>query len=192
MKELPQPLGYQQQRASCWITSVMNGMISLLTTASQIPNEVARVIYAISSKEGTDLKETEKVANFINSYGIKIKCTVLKGAQVTPSEVRKVLLDSKGVVVADIDAGEHSVLITGYLDGQYRIFDPDWKTIKKGRRGEIRDAEFPKGALDLPKGALEYNLKVDEEELFAGKIRQNSIRMGAVSKRCLFTMEKLK
>jgi hypothetical protein len=147
---------------------------------------MARIIYAISSKDGTDLKEAGKVASFINAYNINIKCSLVRGADVSPEELLKAL-DRKGVVVADIHAGEHSVLVTGHADGKYQIFDPNWENIKKGRRGRIKNAEFPNSAPN-------YNVIVSKQELFAlsTKPHSHSIRMGARATRCLFIMERRK
>lgn len=177
-----QPLGYQQQDSSCWITSVMNGMICLLGSASRIPNEIARIIYALSSKDGTELKEARKVADFLNFYAIDLQCSLLERDQVTPGELRKVL--ARGVVVvADVRAGAHSVLVTGYHEGKYQIFDPNWDVIKAGLRSKVSNAEFSEPT-------HRYNVLVPEEEFFAGKVTDTGkLRMGAVSKRCLFIME---
>lgn len=50
---MKQPLSYQQQACSCWITSMMNSMIFLLGNSDKISNELARIIYAGSSGDGT-------------------------------------------------------------------------------------------------------------------------------------------
>lgn len=165
----------------------MNGMIILLGDASKIPNEIARIIYAISSKDGTELKEAEKVAAFVNSYKINLKCSLFKGKAVTLTGLNKILADG-GVGVADVCAGTHSVLVTGYSNGKYKIFDPDWKKIKHGRRKSRRPGELPKA--DFNNFGHDYNVIVTEQELFAERSTvSGKLRMGAISKRCLFVME---
>ena len=76
-----QPLSYQQQQDSCWITSMINGLVHLLGP-SQIPNLIARVLYSGTSSDGTHNDEAEDLIALINNHSIKVKGRIVTGGEV--------------------------------------------------------------------------------------------------------------
>jgi hypothetical protein len=127
-----QPLNYQQQACSCWITSVFNGMVYLLGNADRIPNIVARMLYALSSREGTDNQDAKELINFISGHkSLPIQCDVYEGQAVDKRLIKKLIEDNK-VVICDTLSGTHSVLVTGMKSNDdILIFDPDWRNVSK-------------------------------------------------------------
>ena len=151
----------------------MNGLLFVLESANKIPNEVARILYALSSKDGTEKEEAKKTVDFLNSHKIKVILNVVCGNAVTPKKIKALL--KVGVVIADVSQGSHSVLITGFVDGRFKIFDPDWGTIKKGLRKTEKFINYIDDKRD-------YNILVDEEELFK-KHANGKIRLGGENSR---------
>jgi hypothetical protein len=174
-----QPLSYQQQDSSCWITSILNGLIYSLGSADKIPNEIARILYVLSSKDGTYNAEAEKIVKYLNLSELKVKLRVWEGSSVTPQKVKSIL-KKKGVIIADIDQGGHSVLITNYADKQFKIFDPDWNTIRKGMKTNISGTTFTTSEYN-------YNISIDEKELFKNYYK-GKIRLGGEKSRLIIEM----
>ena len=151
----------------------MNGLLYVLESANKIPNEVPRILYALSSKDGTEKEEAKKTVDFLNSHNIKVKLDIFSGNDVTPDRMKTLL--GIGVVIADVSQGSHSVLITGFDEGRFKIFDPDWGTIKKGLRKTEKFINYIDDKRD-------YNILVDEEELFK-KHANGKIRLGGENSR---------
>ena len=171
-----QPLAYQQQDSSCWITSIMNGLVFLLGDVGKIPNEVPRILYAISSRDGTENQQADRIIDFINAYNIGIKCKILQKEAVTLQVLCKIF-QKGGVVVSDVQAGSHGVLLTGMIDKRICIFDPNWHTVLSGLKGNITGAEFFENIPD-------YNAILETKEFFADRCtKKGKLRMGAVSSR---------
>ena len=123
-----QPLSYQQQDSSCWVTSMSNGLIYLLGHGGKINNLIARMLYSGTSINGTEDEIAKDLIAFINSNKIPIDCSILQGQDVTEKEIVKNLNDNS-VIVADTQAGDHSVLLNKYENGELHIFDPDWTSV---------------------------------------------------------------
>ena len=179
-----QPLGYQQQADSCWITSMMNAMVFLHGNANKIPNELARILYAISSKDGTENKEAERIVDFINDYKeLKIKCEICEGETIA-EDLLKDVIEKGSVIVADVQAGCHSVLITG-LDQRgkkIKIFDPDWSTV-------LKDGQY----IEIIRNEPEFNALVSIEEFFKKwASNQTPLRMGGVNSRSWIVLTSFK
>ena len=177
-----QPLSYQQQASSCWITSVFNGLLVLLRSADAIPNELARILYMLSSKDGTEDREAEKIIKIFNVYDLNIQLQVFKGLQVTEMKIDSVL-NQNGVVIADIEQGDHSVLITGMIkdEDRYKIFDPSWETVSKGMKTKNKDLVFTS-----VEG--EYNLLINKNDFFKNHYK-GKIRLGGKKARYIVTMK---
>ena len=126
-----QPMNYQQQACSCWITSVFNGMVFLLGNADRIPNIVARILYAMSSRNGTDNKDAKYLIDFISDHKeLPIKCELYEGKDVDQRLIRRLLTENK-VIVCDTFSGNHSVLVTKLKNNEILIFDPDWTNVSQ-------------------------------------------------------------
>jgi hypothetical protein len=168
-----QRLSYQQQTAACWITSVLNGMVFLLGSGTRIPNIIARMLYSISSRDGTVDTEADQLVRILNNAELNVRGRIERGRDLTPSVVTHAI--GRGAcVVADTLSGRHTVLIVGRRDREFLLFDPDWENIhprphsKPGRYAIVLDQPL-------------YNVRVSAGELF--KRRRDRFSMGAVSER---------
>ena len=158
----------------------MNGLLYLLESADKIPNEIAIILYVMSSKDGTDNAEAEKIVKFFNVYDLKVELKVWEGKVVTQQKVQRIL-EKKGVIIADIEQGGHSVLITSFSDKQFKIFDPDWNTIKKGIKNKIQGMNFTTSEHD-------HNVAIDEKDLFKNHSK-GKIRIGGKKSRLIIEMQ---
>ncbi len=148
-------------------------MVFLLGSGTRIPNIVARILYSMSSRDGTGDQEAEDLVRFLNSTELGIQCRIVKGAAFTPSMLKNALARGS-CVVADSISGRHSVLVIGREADELLIFDPDWENVRKRPRGKPGRYEC---VLDEPL----YNTRVYIEEFF--KRRLDRFSMGAVSER---------
>lgn len=182
---MKQPLGYQQQSCSCWITSMMNGMLFLLGNSDKISNELARIIYAGSSGYGTRNDQASDLLCLINNNKIPINCECKEKEEVSRNLIRKSLKDD-AVIISDTMSGDHSILLTKMEGDFIFLFDPWWKNIRtmpfesEGKFQRITNKNY-------------YNGKVHIEELFGGRYlneKHTPFTMGAVSSRYVVIMEK--
>ena len=171
-----QPLSYQQQNSSCCITSFMNGLVLILKGIDKIPNEIARILYSVSSRHGTNNREADRIANIINAYDMDIKCQVYQKEETTPKRLKKIL-SNDSVVVSDVENGAHSVLITGICKEGIKVFDPYWYTVKMGLKNKVSGAKFN---ITEPT----YNAIVNEKEFFKERSSKNGwLSMGKIKSR---------
>lgn len=182
---MKQPLSYQQQSCSCWITSMMNGMIFLLGNSNEISNELARIIYAGSSGDGTRNDQASDLLCLINHNKIPIECECKERDKVSKNLIRKSLRDD-AVIISDTMSGDHSILLTKMEGDFIFLFDPWWKNIRtmpfksEGKFQRITNEEY-------------YNGKVHIEELFREKYlnkKHTPFTMGAVPSRYVVIMER--
>jgi hypothetical protein len=127
-----QPLSYQKEDCSCWVTSVLNGLVYLLEKPENIPNYVARMLYAGSSNSGTENQQAEILVGVIGRSRIGVKLRIVTGKKVTGKFILSQLKNKKKkrALVADTFNGKHSVLLVG-LDASNNVllFDPWWENI---------------------------------------------------------------
>ena len=178
-----QPMNYQQQACSCWITSVFNGMVFLLGNADRILNIVARILYAMSSREGTDNKDAKDLINFISDHkDLPIKCKLYEGEDVHQRLIKRLLAENK-VIVCDTFSGTHSVLITKRKNNEILIFDPDWTNVS-------RKPLKKKGAFACDPQP-NYNVKVSLDHFVLKRTTSKSrFSMGSVKSRFALAMLK--
>ena len=184
-----QPLGYQQQDSSCWITSMINGMIYLLGDGSKIPNLVARVLYSLSSREGTDNDDARDLVSFLSKQRkLKIQCHgPYEGKEVSMDLIQKLLQEDK-VIICDTYSGEHSILINGLQNDQLLIFDPDWLNVNQ-KPSEKKGAFICTPDSKSPGFSPYWNVKVNFEHFDQKKTTKNSrFSMGSVSSRFALAM----
>jgi hypothetical protein len=186
-----QPLSYQQQNSSCWITSMLNGMIFLLGDGGRIPNLVARVLYALSSREGTGNDDARDLVTFLSNHkSLQIQChDPYEGKEVTTDLIQGLLKEDK-VIICDTLSGEHSILINGIQRDELLIFDPSWEDIIRKpweRKGAFRCTPDP----SHPDFSPYWNVKVSLEYFDQKRTTEKSrFSMGAVSSRFALAMSK--
>ena len=126
-----QPLSYQIHPRSCWVTSVLNGLLYLYGNKSKIPNSqfAYRMLHAVLTDHGVgaDTGWEFVLAAIGKSMGLTIDTS--KGDEVEGA-IEK--LDfSNQVAVCDVHGGGHSILLLGKNDQGYFVFDPDWENVKE-------------------------------------------------------------
>ena len=174
-----QPLNYQQQACSCWITSVFNGLVYLLGNADKIPNIFARILYAMSSREGTYNEDAKYLITFITSHrALPIQCQIYEGQKVDGNLIKE-LLSANRVIVCDTLSGGHSVLLTKIEDDNILMFDPDWTNVTKN---PVR----VEGAFEASPEA-NYNVKVSLKH-FESTDSKSRFSMGTVKSRFALAM----
>lgn len=162
----------------------MNGLIFLLRSAESIPNEIPRILYSISSRDGTGNREKDRIVHFINAYNLKIRGCIYQREEATLKRL-KTIVSPDSVVVSDVKSGDHAVLITGISGEGIRVFDPHWQTVRSGLRNRIRGAKFN---LTEPT----FNAIVGAEEFFKqSTFKHGRLRMGSVSSRCWVQLSRL-
>ena len=130
-KKIIQPFSYQQSNGSCWITSVHNGLLSLLGSSDKIEHFISRMFYVITSAEGTDNQEAEILVKLINENKmVCVKGSVIREDHITETRLRRLLKKKNSVLIADTLSGIHSILLLGLVRDDIIAFDPDWRHVK--------------------------------------------------------------
>jgi hypothetical protein len=181
-----QPLSYQQQDSSCWVTSMSNGLIYLLGHGGKINNLIARMLYSGTSVHGTEDEIAKDLIAFINSNKIPINCRIVQGQKVTKTIITKNLNDNS-VIVADTQSGDHSVLLTKHENGKLHIFDPDWTSVISWKNKNNNNCK-------IERSRPHTNVIVAIDEFFKQKYYENTLpfKMGAPSERYIVIMKKTK
>ncbi|MGA7494909.1 MAG: hypothetical protein WB930_21195 [Syntrophobacteraceae bacterium] len=187
-----QPLSYQILPSSCWVTSMLNGLLLLYGDKNKIPGLVYRLLHAVLTDEGVASQGSVR-----NDWKIVLDAiqsrTGLRVENFQGPEVETTLRNlnfKKQVAVCDIVAGSHSILLTGRSGGWIEVFDPDWDNVKKKR--EKQDAYFVQPAENKQRRAGRVNVLLAEDYLLrAGRGRKSEFQMGAVLARNLTVLEKL-
>lgn len=180
---MKQPLAYQTSPCSCWVTSVTNGLLCLFNDKNKIPGIVLKLLHSVLTEEGVHAGGASKADWEIVLEAIATKCD-MQIKNYTKKEVQKELprVDfSQSVVVCDIGAGTHSILINQKKEDWYFGFDPDWDQVKSGRVVSGEYEIFPSVEKSL---ASRVNIKIHNSHLFNGRATKNRIfAMGAVKDR---------
>lgn len=186
-----QPLSYQVLPCSCWVTSVTNGLLCLFKDKNRIPGLVLRLLHVVLTDEGvlnggsSKKKDWEIVLN-----AVKEKCNLgISTHTGIDVEQRLLGLDFNGsVVISDIGAGTHSILLNGRDDDWFLGFDPDWDQVKKGEDVEGQYQTFANSKL---KKGVQYNVRIHKEHLFRGKAtKKQRFAMGSVRSRTITVISK--
>lgn len=160
------PLNYQSLSSSCWVTSMINGILCLYP-GKRVPFMAYSVLHDLLVEDGVFYYTNKQIREFeaiVSAVGV---CTGLDITYVNGNDVPEAIksLDfAKQVAVCDIKAGAHSILINGYRDGVFQLFDPYWEHVEKN--------EFVKGKYETYAPYMEgsgntANVRVWEKHLFA-------------------------
>jgi hypothetical protein len=175
------PLSYQPLATSCWVTSMLNGIL-YLNNDRYVPFMAHRLLNNLHIEEGVfyyTKKQKKEFEAVIKAIG---ECAGIEITYATGRNVEGCLsaLDfSRQVAVCDIGAGDHSILINGESDGVFLAFDPYWENVKKG---ESVEGEYETCPAYFSDSSYSVNLRVWKDHLFLKK-KGNGFRMGAESKR---------
>lgn len=186
-----QPLSYQVLPNSCWVTSMLNGLLLLNGDKNKMSGLVYRILHAVltddgvctSGRPGNDWITVLEAIQIHTNLHIK----VYLGADVEPA-LRK-LKFSNQVAVCDIEAGGHSILLTGRSGRWIDAFDPDWNNIKM-RRNKPNAYVVQPDEIRQHRLARVNVLIIEDYLLRSGRGRKGDFQMGAVATRILITLEK--
>ncbi len=133
---MEQPFSYQTLPASCWVTSVTNGLLHIYGDKDRIPGLALRLLHSVLTDEGVQNGSGKTKADWEIVLGaVTEKCgldlTIIHQHDNDVETVLKEKVDfSKSVVICDVGAGSHSVLIASRSDDWFYGFDPDWNQVK--------------------------------------------------------------
>lgn len=165
-----QPLSYQIHPSSCWVTSVLNGLLYLYGNKRPIPNlEFAyRMLHAVLTDDGVGEDTGWEFVLAAIGEGMGLTIVTSKGEEVEGA-IEK--LDfSNQVAVCDVDGGEHSVLLLGKNDQGFFVFDPDWENVKDVKDSVYNDGKYstdPANPAPPNKKLQLSNLWISQEHLFS-------------------------
>lgn len=186
-----QPLSYQILPCSCWVTSMLNGLLMLHGDKNRMSGLVYRFLHTVLTDEGvyTQGRSKTDLAAVFQAIEVRagIRVSFYFGADVECA-VRK-LNFIKQVAVCDIDSGEHAILLTGRFKGWIEAFDPDWHNVKHRREHPQSYIVQPDSHKSCRDG--QTNLLINENYLVSlRRGHKGEFRMGAVKSRTLTVMEK--
>ncbi|MES1949836.1 hypothetical protein S4A8_03223 [Salinisphaera sp. S4-8] len=207
LRKQRQPLNYQTQNNSCWPTTVINGLTCVLDDKQLVPLFAVRLLHAALEEEGIGGGGHKRPADWrIAMDGIETRCGVKarhvpdRQANRPPQSVEAALecIDfSKSVVVADVGAGSHSLLLVDRQEHHYYGFDPLWSTIIDGAKRHDYET-FPDACLGENQSKVDRRLRgrvnfaVDAAHLFAPAARPGwPYAMGAAARRHITVLETL-
>lgn len=190
MKSKRQPLSYQLHNTSCWVTSMMNGLLVLHRDKNEMPTLAYRLLHTVLTDEGV-----------ISTGSAKNEWKVVLGAvsEITGLRIRNYLgpqvesalneLDFKNqVAVCDTEKGHHSVLLTGIKNGWVKGFDPDWDNIKDG---ECIAGKYETCPASTTEDQSRFNFRVNASHFACvTKGMPTKLRMGAVPSRILTVIDR--
>ena len=180
---MTQPLWYQT-KSSCWVTSMLNGILFLLEDIDQIPVLVPHIMYSILKDDLEDMGGTyhdnSGYIPYRHYYSGIIKCIeqfMNKHPQRASPQIN-IMMDcdasygirdklaklhfNRQIVVCDIHSSQHSILIHGKRrrgkELIYCGFDPYWNHVSGGEEIEHSYMTQP--------GDPRTNVLIYEEHLF--------------------------
>lgn len=167
-----QPLSYQIQSSSCWVTSVLNALLFLLDDKKYIDGFTYRLLHAVLADDGVSSGSGWDIA--VASIGKRLNLEIHNYKE---KQVEKRISDlhfSNQVAICDVDGGGHSILLFGKAADGYLAFDPDWNSVREPRfsegqyatrNGLVENPSFPRTSKKLS----EANLWIARDHLFAIK-----------------------
>ena len=124
------PLSSQPLGTSCWVTSMING-IMYLHKGKRVPFMAYRLLHNLLVEDGVfyyTKKEQQQFEAVIQAVGA---CSNLEITYRTADDVENLIRDlnyTNQVAVCDIGSGDHSILINGFQNGAFEAFDHTGKT----------------------------------------------------------------
>lgn len=176
-----QPLSYQVLSTSCWVTSMLNGILFLYKD-KHVPFIVYKLLNNLLTDKGVLYYTKQHEVEFDAIINAVSACTEIEISFERGDSVEDVIrgLDYKAqVAVCDINAGDHSILINGFQNDIFDTFDPYWDNVKGERSIEFRYKAF---APYMPGSKNSVNLQIWAEHLFEKRVGKG-FQMGAVPMR---------
>jgi hypothetical protein len=186
-----QPLSYQILPCSCWVTSMLNGLLLLHGDKNRMSGFVYRLLHAVLTDEGVYVhgKLKHDLSTVIEAIQIRTGLRIKYYLGPDVEAALKKLNFRNQVAVCDVDAGEHVILLTGRSNGWIEAFDPDWHNVKVRR--QKKNAYVVQPDIGGQFRRCRVNILIDEDYLLRkGSGRKGEFQMGAIAFRSLTVMEK--
>ncbi|WP_291316882.1 hypothetical protein [Desulfuromonas sp.] len=187
---MKQPLSYQTLPCSCWVTTVINGLLFLYGDKNKIPSLVLRLLHTVLTDDGVDNCNSSKADWEIVLEAVSKKCNMeikTYKKEAVQENVKKTDFRNY-IVICDISAGTHTILLTSRSGDWYFGFDPDWDQ-SRGMNKENTEYEFFPQVKKNLEGRI--NFRVHKDHLFNMKSTKNRVlSMGAVSQRSISIISK--
>lgn len=175
------PLSYQPLATSCWVTSMLNGIL-FLNKGKHVPFMANRLLSNIHVEDGVFYYTQKQKIEFEAIISAVGACTGLEITYFTGEEVERRLVNldfNREVAVCDIGSGDHSILVNGESNGVFQAFDPYWDNVKKSDQIE---GKYESYSPYFPESKHTVNLKIHKDHFFS-KRTGAGFPMGAVSMR---------
>ena len=146
-----QPLSYQTTANSCWLTSMLNGMLHLLGDAGSIPTLASHILHSMVTDAGADFDYKKYSESYDRVFECLETLAKLEISTETGSKSKRTLGSmcfAGKVAICDIHNGEHSILLTERKGDWYIGFDPLWEHVVTSH---------------------EWNLKIRQDYMFCGR-----------------------
>lgn len=185
-----QPLSYQILPASCWVTSVLNGLLVLYGDKNKIPGLVYRLLHAVLTDEGVHTtgaaRDDWKIVLEAVESRTDLRFLTVQRDAVAPALAK--LHFRRQVAICDIASGSHAILLNGRSKSWLEGFDPDWGNVRKPKSKAGAFEVFP---VVRPHKLGLVNVRIDVDYLArAGRGKIGLFQMGAVRERTLTVIEK--
>ena len=183
-----QPLSYQSLPSSCWVTSMINGMLFLFKDNKKTSLLAYSLLHKLLSENGVFCYTKKELKNFKAVIGAVEACTGIQIKVFSKLDVESKLEDLhfiNQVVVCDIGAGEHSILITNFNDDWFEGFDPSWDSVKKNRMETGNYATYAPFK-ENSKGLI--NVRIHKDHLLRSK-NLKPYQMGSIQYRFMTVLE---
>ena len=184
-----QPLSYQSLPTSCWITSMINGMLFLLKDNKKISLLAYRLLHELLVDEGVFCYTQKELKNFKIIICAVEACSGIQIRFFRQTEVETELENlhfRNQVAVCDIGAGEHSILITKLNNSWFEGFDPWWDSVK----GNPFDKEKYKTYAPFKEGTQgTVNVRIQKDHLLKSR-NIKPYQMGSIKYRFMTVLTK--
>lgn len=175
------PLNYQPLSSSCWVTSMINGILCLYP-GKRVSYMAYEVLHDLLAEDGVYYYTNKQVREFeaiVSAVGVctGLDITYVNGKDV-PDAIKRLDYQNQ-VAVCDIKAGAHSILINGYERGVFQAFDPYWEHVEKN---ETVEKKYETYAPYKENSNNTVNVRIWEKHLFA-KRHLMPFQMGALKYR---------
>lgn len=169
---------------------MLNGLLVLCGDKNKMSGLAYRLLHTVLTEDGVLTQkglssDCIKVMQAIQlSTGLRIKNYF--GAEVEAA-IRNMHFRNQ-VAVCDIDAGAHSILLTGRSGGWIEAFDPDWDSVKMKKSKLNAYVVQPEGN----KQCKQYraNVVISVDYLLRKRTSKSGFQMGAILARHLTVIEK--
>lgn len=186
-----QPLSYQILPFSCWVTSMLNGILILHRDKNRISGLVYRLLHDVLTEDGvyTTGRPGNDISTVLEAVQIRSKLKVRHyDAVAVATAVRKLHFKNQ-VAICVVNSGTHSILLTGRSNKFYEAFDPDWDGVK--RKEVYPDAYITQPEVRGKHRQGQVNLLIHEDYLLRSRGgKRGGNHLGAVRDRSLTVLEK--